>query len=208
MAEKKPLSELKSSHPHVSSIPGWGSDVGRDMRPGVPKEKAPPIPTGSHWDKPEQQPNPKGVKIYVSVERPRITPVFGTTCPPKGLSGLLKDYAYKQPEELKRRWLALLASDRIDVLESRLGELVSGRASASPTERWLRRALFTGAVVGIGYGIYAYRKRRGPVATTSPRKTSRAKTAARRKSESGRKEKGLKAILTYQMGTDTALPEH
>src|SRR4051794_19405761 len=44
-------------------------------------------------------------------------PVFGTDCPPHGLSGLVRKLAYSYPDHLARHWLMLLASDRIDSAE-------------------------------------------------------------------------------------------
>jgi hypothetical protein len=43
--------------------------------------------------------------------------VFGTSCPPSGLSGALRDAAYRISEGRKERWVMLLAADRIDVVE-------------------------------------------------------------------------------------------
>jgi hypothetical protein len=50
----------------------------------------------------------------------QLTPVFGTSCPPRGLSGMMRTAAYKIPDHFTSRWLVLLAADRVDVLEDRL----------------------------------------------------------------------------------------
>jgi hypothetical protein len=105
-----------------SEIPGWGADLDPKNRPGVPREKTPAHGTGAHWDEPERQ-IPR-VKIFMSSERNSLTPVFGTSCPPKGLSGVLRNYAYSLSEGKKPRWLLLLIADRVDEVEGILGSML------------------------------------------------------------------------------------
>ena len=119
--------ELGLNQPHpmdLSKIPGWGADLSALRRPGVPREWA-AGDTGAHWEEPEQQ--RADVKILWSIERPMITPVFGTTCPPRLLSGVLRTRAYRLGEDKKRRWLTLMLADRVDVWEHRIEEFFLGR---------------------------------------------------------------------------------
>ncbi|MEO5970729.1 MAG: hypothetical protein ABIQ95_12455 [Bdellovibrionia bacterium] len=104
-----------------SKIPGWGIDLDPKNRPGVPREKTSPHGTGAHWDVPDRQ-IPR-VKIYKSSERRSLTPVFGTSCPPKGLSGVLRDYAYSLSEARKSHWFLLIIADRVDEVEGILGSI-------------------------------------------------------------------------------------
>jgi hypothetical protein len=55
----------------------------------------------------------------------RLTPVYGTAQPPRGVSGLMRRLAYTRPEHEARHWALLLAADRVDVLEGRFGELLA-----------------------------------------------------------------------------------
>ena len=110
-------SELKAQ------IPGWGADIDLKNRPGVPREKTPPHGTGAHWEEPEQQ--IPTVKILVSTEHKGLTPVFGTSCPLKGVSGWVRELAFKFSEGQKIHWLMLLVADRIDVLESSLESILT-----------------------------------------------------------------------------------
>jgi hypothetical protein len=69
------------------------------------------------------------------IELPKQTPVFGTAQPPRGLSGMVRNAAYRIPQHQTKRWLLLLAADRIDVLGHRLAKLgipvlVGGLATA------------------------------------------------------------------------------
>jgi hypothetical protein len=106
-------------------IKGWGADLDPADRPGYPKERMPARLPGLHWDEPEQQ--PETVKILCSTERDsKLTPVFGTTVPPKGLSGLMREAAFKFSENDLRHWLILLAADRTNMVEGLAEDLVHG----------------------------------------------------------------------------------
>jgi hypothetical protein len=106
-------------------IPGWGADADRSLRPSVPRERR-DLLTGAHWDFPERQ--PELVPRERSVEHKFLTPVFGTTAPLRGLSGAIRKYAYSRYSEARAaHWLILLASDRVDVLESRVAALGWGK---------------------------------------------------------------------------------
>lgn len=102
-----------------SNIPGWGVDADFSARPGVPMELHPEIRGGAHWDEVERQP-PPSVRVLKRKELPELTPVFSQAYPPKGLSGVLRRWAYARKETLTRHWLLLLVADRVDVLEHRL----------------------------------------------------------------------------------------
>jgi hypothetical protein len=106
-------------------IPGWGVDLDPADRPSFPRERFDPGATGAHWDMPEQQ--PETWRRERSVEHRRLTPVFGTSCPPRGLSGRLRRQAYELSEARTRHWLLLMAADRVDAMESHARALVSGR---------------------------------------------------------------------------------
>lgn len=99
-------------------IPGWGVDLDPKDRPAVPKERFDPGATGAHWDFPECQ-EEKWPRER-SIEHQFLTPVFGTSCPPKGLSGAMRKFAFRYSEGRAAHWLILLAADRVDALESHL----------------------------------------------------------------------------------------
>lgn len=107
-----------------SRIPGWGVDLDPKTRPAVPKEKFNPN-TGAHWDFPERQ-VPRWARER-SPEHKFLTPVFGTACPPHGISGAIRRYAYRYSEGRASHWLLLMLADRVDVLETNLTDLFRGR---------------------------------------------------------------------------------
>jgi hypothetical protein len=107
-----------------SHIQGWGADLDHKNRPAYPMERTPPRLEGVHWHEPEQQ--QENVKILHSNERPSITPVFGTTVPPSGISGKVRETAFKFSENDIRHWMLLLAADRINMVEGIGGDLKRG----------------------------------------------------------------------------------
>jgi hypothetical protein len=125
-------------------IEGWGADRRPEDRPGVPMETEPRPAEGAHWREPERQRS--DVLVLKRAGLAELTPVFGTTLPPRGLSGLLRRAAYRIPEHHARHWALLLLADRIDVLEHRVREPGTARwvvlGAAALGAVWLgRRAL-------------------------------------------------------------------
>jgi hypothetical protein len=121
--DKPKLAE--SSDELRARIPGWGADLNREDRPAVPQERFDPEFGGAHWEFPERQ--PERWPRERSIEHKFLTPVFGTSCPPRGLSGKIRRFAYARYSEGRAaHWLLLLGADRVDVLESRLRALASG----------------------------------------------------------------------------------
>ncbi len=118
-----------------STIVGWGVDLDPKNRPGVPKENFNPGGTGAHWDFPERQ-IPRYAR-ELSTEHKFLTPVFGTVCPPKGVSGIVRRLAYKLSEHRVAHWQLLVLADRIDVIESRISGLLRLRPDNLITEAGL-----------------------------------------------------------------------
>jgi hypothetical protein len=112
-------------------IPGWGADRDPADRPSYPREQ-PGIETGAHWDFPERQ--PEKYPRERSVEHAFVTPVFGTSTPPRGASGAIRRYAYKYSEGRAAHWLLLVAADRVDAWEHHLRSLATLRPDNPITE--------------------------------------------------------------------------
>ncbi|MCC3275515.1 hypothetical protein LJ754_05370 [Arthrobacter sp. zg-Y40] len=105
-------------------IPGWGADLDPKDRPAVPKLQFDPTLSGAHWEFPERQ--EEKYPRERSIEHKFLTPVFGTSCPPKGLSGVMRRYAYRRFSEARAaHWLILLAADRVDAVESHLASFLT-----------------------------------------------------------------------------------
>jgi hypothetical protein len=107
-------------------IPGWGADLDWKNRPAYPKENFVYPKNGAHWEFPERQ-IPKWPRER-STEHKFLTPVFGTACPPSGLSGVIRRLAYRRYSEGQTaHWLLLVLADRINVVEGMLAEALRGR---------------------------------------------------------------------------------
>ena len=107
-------------------IPGWGVDLDPADRPAFPRERFDPDATGADWELPEQQ--PEKWPRERSIEHLRLTPVFGTSAPPKGLSGRIRKLAYARYSEGRAaHWLLLIAADRVDSKEEILRSFLTVR---------------------------------------------------------------------------------
>ncbi len=114
-------------------IPGWGADLDPADRPAVPRERFDPHATGAHWDFPERQ--PERWPRERSIEHGMLPPVFGTSCPPRGVSGAIRKLAYARYSEARTaHWLLLVAADRVDAIESHLRSFATLRPDNPITE--------------------------------------------------------------------------
>jgi hypothetical protein len=130
-SDRPPRAE--SSDQLRARIPGWGADLDPKDRPSVPKLRWQEDRSGAHWDFPERQ--PEKWPRERSIEHQFLTPVFGTACPPKGISGALRRYSYRTYSEGRAaHWLLLLAADRIDAWENHLRSFLTARPDNPVTE--------------------------------------------------------------------------
>lgn len=119
-----------------SRIPGWGADLDPKDRPSVPREQFNPGATGAHWEFPERQQEKRPRER--SIEHKFLTPVFGTSAPLKGCSGVMRRYAYRYGEGRAARWLILLAADRVDAVEGHLTSFLTGHPDNPLTQTGVR----------------------------------------------------------------------
>ena len=114
-------SQAPEKYAHIA---GWGADLDHQNRPAYPMERKPPRLDLAHVHEPAQQ--PESVEILVSNERSVITPVFGTTVPPSGISGQIRRMAFKFSENDIRHWMLLLFADRVNMVEGIGSDLMRG----------------------------------------------------------------------------------
>jgi hypothetical protein len=159
--------EQRRSVDLADRINGWGSDLDPATRPGVPRDKAPEIGVESLYPPIEQQ-VPR-VKIHKSNEHGKLTPVFGTSCPPQGLSGAIRDFAYRFSEGRLAHWQVLMLADRVNVVEDILGDLAQLRVPNLVKElglgaqwRYNRAGFVKGAAIAglCVVGLWAYTRSR------------------------------------------------
>ena len=116
-----PQSDVPDKHAHIK---GWGVDLDHANRPAYPMVRMPARLEGAHAHPPVQQ--MQTVEILKSVERPSITPLFGTPQPPSGISGMLRRVAFKYSESDLRHWMLLLFADRVNMVEGLADDLKRG----------------------------------------------------------------------------------
>lgn len=154
------------AQPPRDHIRGWGADLDHANRPAYPMERTPP----RLGRVPSMIPQLQKVEILRSSERPGLTPVFGTSTPPTGISGALRRFAFKFSENDLRHWLILLFADRVNVGEGIVEDLGRGhvpnifREMGGPSEfRYnragaIRKVAIVTAVTGLA--IYMVRRKR------------------------------------------------
>ena len=133
-ANRPPIAE--SGEALRARIPGWGVDLDPADRPAVPMMRSDEA-VGSHGELPP--PQPEKWPRERSIEHEILTPVFGTACPPRGLSGRMRRLSYRRYSEARAaHWLLLMAADRVDALEHHLASLVTRRPDNPITETGVR----------------------------------------------------------------------
>jgi hypothetical protein len=127
-------------------IPGWGVDLDPKDRPSVPKLQFQEDLSGAHWgETPDQQ--PEQWPRERSIEHARLTPVFGTSAPPKGLSGVIRKFSYARYSEGRAaHWLLLVLADRVDAWESHLASFATLRPDNPVTQTGVRSEFTHGGV--------------------------------------------------------------
>jgi hypothetical protein len=106
-------------------IPGWGIDADPQNNPTYPMKNW----TGAdhqrlNYERPPQQ--PVNVEVLLSIERPEVTSVIGTSTPPSGLSGAIRRYAFKYSESTYKHWVPLVIADRVGVVEGYIDDFKKG----------------------------------------------------------------------------------
>jgi len=132
---QKPPTE--SSDQLRARIPGWGADLDPHDRPAVPRLQPQTDLINANVAIPARQ--PENWPRERSIEHAMLTPVFGTACPPHGLSGVVRRYAYRKYSEGRAaHWLLLLLADRVDSTGSTLRSFATARPDNPITETGVR----------------------------------------------------------------------
>jgi hypothetical protein len=143
MAEETTMTESRVAIAAAStpidpkSVVGWGIDADPRNDPTYPYRRRENDPgLTRHWERPSQQQSE--VEILQSIEHVRRPAVFGTSTPPKGLSGMIRRAAFRWSESNWLHWLMLMGADRVDVVEGVAADLVRGKVPNIPVEMGAR----------------------------------------------------------------------
>lgn len=154
-----------------SQIKGWGQDTDPKNDPTYPmKHRKESVITGYKWERPALQ--GETVEILKSVERPQLSAVFGTSAPPKGLSGAIRRFAFKYSEGSFAHWIPLIVADRVNVVEGIIEDIRNGKfpnifAEKGFAAQWkynkkkVIQRYAVGAAITAGFIAYFFRRRIG-----------------------------------------------
>ncbi len=157
-----------------ATVVGWGVDADPENDPTYPmRDRSQDSKGGMDWNRPTLQ--SQTVEVLRSTEHNRRTAVYGTSTPPKGISGAIRRQAFKKSEGKWSHWLMLLAADRINVVEGIGQDLAHGKVPNIPAEMGVRseiqynmpglvrKTVVAGAAVAVLYAlIRSTRPRRQP----------------------------------------------
>jgi hypothetical protein len=108
-----------------TTVKGWGVDANPENDPTYPiKKRNDGEQKGYSWQRPTQQ--PVDIEVLHSNERPNVTAVFGRSTPPRGLSGMLRRYAFTHSESSYGHWLPLMLADRVGMVEGLAEDVTRG----------------------------------------------------------------------------------
>lgn len=123
--------------PQYAHIKGWGIDADPRNNPAYPMKQRVDIEhAGYSWERPTQQ--AVEMEVHHSIERPNMSAVFGTSSPPRGISGIIRRWAFKYDEDQYYHWAGLLLADRVDMVEGVLEDLAHGHIPNLIEEKGLR----------------------------------------------------------------------
>jgi hypothetical protein len=121
----------------TSKIPGWAVDADPENDPTYPyRDRSKDEGPGMNWQRPTQQTS--DVEILQSVEHVRRPAVFGTSSPPRALSGMIRRLAFRWSESNWLHWLMLMGADRVDMVEGVVQDLGRGKVPNIPAEMGAR----------------------------------------------------------------------
>jgi hypothetical protein len=174
----------------TSKIPGWGVDADPANDPTYPyRDRSEDDGPGMNWQRPQQQ--EPDVEILSSIEHVRLPAVFGTSTPPRGLSGLLRRGAFTYSESNWAHWLLLMGADRIDVVEGILQDLGRAKIPNIPAEMGIRsewahnkkglatKLAVTAAVSAVLFGLFRNSRRGSKGRNAQPSQAAQPGTALR-----------------------------
>jgi len=120
----------------TSTIPGWGVDANPQNDPTYPYRDRSGDDHSGEWARPTlQQPE---VELLKSVEHKQLPAVFGTSSPPRWISGMMRRAAFRWTESNWMHWLILMGADRVQVVEGVVQDLGRGKIPNIPAEMGIR----------------------------------------------------------------------
>ena len=116
----------------TSQIIGWGVDADPDNDPTYPYRERSADDHSGEWRRPARQ-EPE-VELLQSVEHKQLPAVFGTSTPPKWVSGMMRRAAFRWSESHWAHWMLLMGADRVNMVEGLVEDLARAKIPNIPKE--------------------------------------------------------------------------
>jgi hypothetical protein len=116
----------------TSSIVGWGVDADPRNDPTYPYRDRSADDHSGQWMRPAQQ-DPQ-VEVLQSLEHKQLPAVFGTSSPPRYVSGLMRRAAFSWSESNWAHWMLLMGADRVNMVEGLIEDFARGKIPNIPKE--------------------------------------------------------------------------
>jgi hypothetical protein len=116
----------------TSSIVGWGVDANPENDPTYSYRDRSADDHSGKWKRPAQQ-EPE-VEVLQSVEHKQLPAVFGTSTPPRYVSGMIRRAAFRWSESHWAHWLLLMGADRLNMVEGLVEDLARAKIPNIPKE--------------------------------------------------------------------------
>ena len=116
----------------VSSIVGWGVDANPQNDPTYSYRDRSADDHRGEWSRPSQQRS--DVELLKSNEHKRLPAVFGTSSPPRWVSGSMRRLAFRYTESNWAHWLLLMGADRVNMVEGLVEDLARAKVPNIPKE--------------------------------------------------------------------------
>jgi hypothetical protein len=164
MTDQRSLIAARQGRIDPTSVFGWGVDADPENDPTYPqRDRSADQGLTKDWARPTQQES--DVEVLQSIEHIRRPAVFGTSSPPRGLSGILRRFAFRWSESNWIHWLLLMGADRINVVEGVVEDIGSAQLPNVPAEMGARAewqhnkkgfVIKTAVVLGATAGLIAF----------------------------------------------------
>jgi hypothetical protein len=151
----------------TSGIIGWGVDANPQNDPTYPYRDRSTDDRSGEWSRPTQQ--SADVELLQSVEHKRLPAVFGTSSPPRGISGMMRRAAFSWSESNWAHWMLLMGADRVNMVEGLVEDLARAKVPNIPKEMgigaaWKHNkkslAIAGGTAAVIGAALFAWSRSR------------------------------------------------
>ena len=116
----------------TSKIIGWGVDADPDNDPTYPYRERSSDDHSGQWRRPARQ--EPDVELLQSVEHKQLPAVFGTSTPPKWVSGMMRRAAFRWSESHWAHWMLLMGADRVNMVEGLVEDLARAKIPNIPKE--------------------------------------------------------------------------